>query len=283
MAPQEELVVEETLVLELRGQHLPKASLLGSPDAFFQLRRSVEGISEESWPMVATSSVVHHSRDPSWARLSISVKDLCNNDPQRTLLLEILDRGRHKDTLLGATQCCLESLLAPHASFTLRNEGNKNAELARIHVVSASVSRVERVQPSPLRAQLSELRARLQQQFSKIGAYPMLWNPFSLVNYMQAGLRIKLSFAIDFTGSNGHPLDPGSLHEKKADNPYASAIRAIGEIVKPYAVPEIAAHGFGGSLGNYTGAEVSHCFSLNLDKETFSSVDEVIEVILSVF
>lgn len=34
----------------------------------------------------------------------------------------------------------------------------------------------------------------------------------SFLDYIRGGMQLNLVTAIDFTGSNGHPLDPGSLH-----------------------------------------------------------------------
>lgn len=99
-----------------------------------------------------------------------------------------------------------------------------------------------------------------------------LYNPFSFVNYLQHGLRIRVTVGVDFTGSNGHPLDPGSLHAADESNQYSAAIRSIGAILAPYAVPQWGAYGFGGALGNYTGAHVSHCFQLNMETEAVDGV-----------
>jgi len=71
--------------------------------------------------------------------------------------------------------------------------------------------------------------------------------------------------AIDFTGSNGHPDTPGSLHYRKGSTPnqYQQAIHAVGSILAPYdSDQKYPIWGFGGSMNS----TVSHCFPL-----TFSS------------
>ena len=44
------------------------------------------------------------------------------------------------------------------------------------------------------------------------------------------GMQIGLIVAVDFTGSNGHPDDPTSLHYRKGQTPnqYQQAIATIG-------------------------------------------------------
>lgn len=92
-----------------------------------------------------------------------------------------------------------------------------------------------------------------------------------------------MTFAIDWTGSNGHPLDPGSLHANDASNQYVLAIQQIGRIVSPFSVPLWGAYGYGGSLGNYTGAEVSHCFPLSMDSESVPGTDGVLAAYRAAF
>ena len=49
---------------------------------------------------------------------------------------------------------------------------------------------------------------------------------YSFLDYLKSGEYLGLSIGIDFTGSNGHPLDEGSLHRiKEGDlNDYEKAI-----------------------------------------------------------
>jgi hypothetical protein len=65
----------------------------------------------------------------------------------------------------------------------------------------------------------------------------------SLLDYMARGMRVHVGMAIDFTGSNGHPTDAGSLHylppgkgwnEVQAGNAYFSAIQSVGHVLEQY-------------------------------------------------
>lgn len=50
------------------------------------------------------------------------------------------------------------------------------------------------------------------------------------------GLLPTLQVGIDFTASNGNPLDPSSLHyiNPMGSNEYLSAIWAVGQIIQDY-------------------------------------------------
>ena len=70
--------------------------------------------------------------------------------------------------------------------------------------------------------------------------------------------------AVDFTGSNGHPTSPSSLHfiNPNGYNQYQSALHAVSEILLNYdSDKEVPLYGFGGKVNNY----LSHCFPLNFN------------------
>src|SRR5690606_6548719 len=50
----------------------------------------------------------------------------------------------------------------------------------------------------------------------------------TFIDYLRGGTQIGLTIGIDFTGSNGHQNDAGSLHTMKQVNPYQNAIRSCG-------------------------------------------------------
>jgi len=89
----------------------------------------------------------------------------------------------------------------------------------------------------------------------------------TFVDYLRGGMQLNMIVAVDFTGSNGMPKYPNSLHymNPAAPNQYQSAILAIGGILMNYdSDKRIPAFGFGAKTnfgGVMTG--VSHCFSLS--------------------
>jgi hypothetical protein len=93
----------------------------------------------------------------------------------------------------------------------------------------------------------------------------------SFLDYIQGGTQVNFTLAIDFTGSNGNPMEPRSLHYRgdpsRPDlppNQYVTAIRSVGEIVQDYDSDKMfPALGFGARIPP-TG-QVSHEFFLTLD------------------
>lgn len=90
----------------------------------------------------------------------------------------------------------------------------------------------------------------------------------TFIDYIRGGLELNLSVAIDFTGSNGVPSQPNSLHFMygKVPNQYQLAINAIGNILMNYdSDKRIPAFGFGAKprFPRLTSPIVSHCFPLS--------------------
>ena len=86
----------------------------------------------------------------------------------------------------------------------------------------------------------------------------------SFLSYLQSGWGISLAVAIDFTGSNGDPRLPTSLHYLGAYNQYEQATRAVGSILECYdSDKSFPVYGFGGIPRFMNQISVNHCFPLN--------------------
>jgi hypothetical protein len=100
----------------------------------------------------------------------------------------------------------------------------------------------------------------------ELNSFQIIKRP-TFVDYLKGGLQLNMMVAIDFTGSNGHPKYPNSLHymNPNAPNQYQLAIHAIAGILMNYdSDKRIPAFGFGATT-NFGGIKmpVSHCFALS--------------------
>ena len=87
----------------------------------------------------------------------------------------------------------------------------------------------------------------------------------SFLDYINAGMNINLTIGVDFTGSNGDPQYPESLHYigDKTKNQYLNAITEVGKILLNFDTDgDVPIFGFGASIPKYF-KEVSHCFAMN--------------------
>ena len=88
---------------------------------------------------------------------------------------------------------------------------------------------------------------------------------YQFLDYIRGGMQMNLVVAIDFTGSNGNPASPNSLHYLgNTANAYEIAIKSCGNIVAYYDYDQLfPAFGFGGRFcGDKT---AHHCYPLNMN------------------
>jgi hypothetical protein len=103
-------------------------------------------------------------------------------------------------------------------------------------------------------------------------------NNYTFIDYLQSGVQIGLGIAIDFTGSNGHPRDQGTLHyiSPGVPNGYERAIMSCGNIIAYYDYDQMfPVYGFGAVVPGE--AQASMCFNLNMQQDPhICTINEVI-------
>ncbi|CAJ1930913.1 unnamed protein product [Cylindrotheca closterium] len=102
------------------------------------------------------------------------------------------------------------------------------------------------------------------------------------VDYISGGTEINLSVAIDFTGSNGDPRKPGTLHYIHRDgqlNDYEKALTAVASVVARYDSDQLfPVYGFGAKFGGV----IEHCFQVGKSTE-LKGISGMIEGYRNVF
>lgn len=233
----EELQVnKEVLRMQLAAHKLDKKDFFGKSDPFFVVSKAS---SNGQFVVVHRSEVIKNNLSPAWAPFAISVRDLCNNDYERVLKVDVFDWdsdgthdfiGSFKTDLKTLSIACVEQKKFPCINEKKASKkGYKDSGLVFL------------------------------KSFSKE-------TEVSFLDYIQSGTAMNFSVAVDFTASNGHPQDPKSLHHLAAgfqDNQYTTAIRSVGSIIEDYDTDKLfPALGFGARVPP-TG-QVSHEFFLNL-------------------
>uniref|UniRef100_A0A7N6BLX9 C2 domain-containing protein n=1 Tax=Anabas testudineus TaxID=64144 RepID=A0A7N6BLX9_ANATE len=107
---------------------------------------------------------------------------------------------------------------------------------------------------------------------------------YTFLDYIMGGCQINFTVAIDFTGSNGDPKSPQSLHyiSPQGVNEYLSAIWSVGNVIQDYDSDKMfPAFGFGAQIPPTW--QVSHEFPLNFNPSNpfcaglFTSVEGVVQ------
>ncbi|KAL0481100.1 hypothetical protein AKO1_012868 [Acrasis kona] len=178
--------------------------------------------------------------NPTWRPFSITSQKLCNGDDQRTLRFECYDYNNNgKHNLIGSCDTSLSELLKNQPlQFQLIHPDKKLKKKKYINSGTLFINNVT-----------------FEQRYT-------------FLEYIKGGYEINLMVAIDFTASNGDPLDPNSLHYRNtypSMNQYQMALNSIGAILDYYdADHSYPVYGFGAKIPpEYN---VSHCFPCNLDQ-----------------
>lgn len=238
----EEVAVTNNLVtFTLQGRNLDKKDFFGKSDPFFEISR-VNIENNRDFTIVYRSEVIQNSLDPSWKSVELDTVSLCNSDPDRTLKVEVFDQdsdGSHD--LIGSFTTSLERLLRgpgldnEYECINEKKKEKKGSKYKNSGVLSLTQIHSERC--------------------------------FSFLDFIYGGLQLNFTVAIDFTGSNGHPSSPSSLHYNGPGgrpNQYVTAIQSVGSIIQDYDSDKMfPSLGFGAKVPPNN--QVSHEFFLSLD------------------
>eukprot|EP01107_Rhizomastix_libera_P012501 TRINITY_DN314_c0_g1_i4.p1 TRINITY_DN314_c0_g1~~TRINITY_DN314_c0_g1_i4.p1 ORF type:complete len:545 (+),score=143.76 TRINITY_DN314_c0_g1_i4:16-1650(+) len=222
-----------SISMQLSGLKLDKKDVFGKSDPYLIFYKTN---GTERFPVHKTE-IVMNTLNPTWNPITIHAQDLCNGDLKRPVYVECFDWdkvGEHD--LIGAFTTTTEELLMPAfpRSFPLINPKKKEKKGSSYeNSGSIILSRSESVKD------------------------------YNFIDYLQGGMEINLVVAVDFTGSNGVPSTPTSLHYFSGTtmNSYQEAIMSVGSVLEYYDSDKLfPIYGFGMKLPN---GEVSHCYPLS--------------------
>jgi len=290
------------LALRLRGIKLKNVEgMFKKSDPFFEVRRTYDGPGGGSWTPVYRSQHVKDNLDPKWGPATIDVNALCDGDLDRRLQVAIFDHegdGRHDS--MGVFETTVNGLLkAAGASTFTSKKGSKSMGMIAVDeckITGADTSTSATVNPAssaPAATASSAPAATASSapaatasaaadpsvvpvpvpvgQFGSmsLGGGPAASPPRkpTFVDYISGKCDLNMCVAIDFTGSNGDPRRPGTLHHFSHNgqmNGYEKAITGVGSILAKYDSDQrFPVYGFGAKYGGV----VRHCFQVGQQQE----------------
>uniref|UniRef100_A0A3B5AR21 Copine 1 n=1 Tax=Stegastes partitus TaxID=144197 RepID=A0A3B5AR21_9TELE len=223
----EEIRDNRAIVLELEAKNLDKKVILLLVPAFLH---------SHLYDPRFCVQVVKNNLSPTWKKFSVPLQTFCSSDLDKTLKVDCSDHdsdGSHD--LIG--------------SFTTKVSELQKVEFACIH-------------PE---------KQKKKKSYKNSGVVLVknckLATQYTFLDYVMGGCQINFTVGIDFTGSNGDPRSPNSLHYLSPDglNQYLSALWSVGQVVQDYDTDKLfPAFGFGAKLPpDYQAAH--HEFALNFN------------------
>merc|ERR1719322_900443 len=232
---------KEVLFMKLTGVKLDKKDWFGKSDPFIEISRSTEN---NSYILVHRTEVIKNTLDPKWATIEMSSRSLCNGDEFRDIKFDVFDWNRSgSHEIIGSFHTNVHNL----------KQGK--SEVNTYHVINQDKKKKK--------GNKYENSGLVILQNISVETFP------SFLDFIQGGTQVNFTVAIDFTGSNGNPSDPRSLHYRDPSgrpNQYQTAIQAVGEIIQDYDSDKMfPALGFGARIP--PDGKTSHEFFLSLDPQ----------------
>ncbi|KAJ6247113.1 copine-8 [Anaeramoeba flamelloides] len=186
---------------------------------------------------------VSNAQDLKWDPKRITTQELCKGDENNEIFVELWEqKSEEKEKLFAVGSTLLQKIVNEGNDFQLPliAPSNQNKKKAKALCVLQSYKFMQQIQNS-------------------------------LFDFFSANISLSLSFAVDFTASNGRPEFPKSLHflDPPNKNVYESVISLLGNSLIPYMGAEtmIPCFGFGGKINTLRGNQDSICFPLNGNTE----------------
>ncbi|NXF51050.1 CPNE3 protein, partial [Oceanites oceanicus] len=226
----EEVKDNRVVVLEVEARKLDNKDFFGKSDPYLEFHKQT---GDGNWVMVHRTEVIKNNLNPVWRPFKISLNSLCYSDMDKSIkVVECYDYdsdGSHD--LIGSFQTTMSRL----------KEASRSSP---VKIKKFKVSKTE------CRTNVTAVkRPKLVVFFSDFTQ--------SLISSM---------VGIDFTGSNGDPRSPDSLHYLSPNgvNEYLTAIWSVGMVIQDYDTDKMfPAFGFGAQIP--PSFQVSHEFPLNFN------------------
>ncbi|XP_077983469.1 copine-3-like [Glandiceps talaboti] len=230
---------KQNLNLSFRANNVDKKDFFGKSDPYLEFFRSG---SQDNQVMVHRTEVVMNNQSPTWKTFKISVQALCNGNyekPIKIVCYDWDDDGSHD--LIGETTATAQQMIDG-------TTGGRQAEWQLVHPKKKAKKK-----SYVHSGQLFLTSCKITQEYS-------------FLDYILGGCQINFTVGIDFTGSNGDPNHPSSLHyiSPGYPNQYAQAISTVGNVIQDYDSDKLfPALGFGAKIP--PNGEVSFEFAINFD------------------
>jgi hypothetical protein len=265
------------LRLKMKGIKLKNVEgMFSKSDPFFELSRCINSAGGDTWDNVYRSQPIKNNLSPDWEESTLPLSTLCGGNKDLPIQVSVYDfEGSGKHTIMGIFETTVNGLVNASTNgaedmgkaFNIQRKGK---DCGSVVVLKAEVAREE----------VAERMAQVSVSETK----PSVFVPGtpSFVDYISGGCELNVVVAIDFTGSNGDPRKPGTLHYRHPDgshNDYEKAIASIVNILAKYdSDQKFPVVGFG---AKYNGV-VRHCFQCGPSPEVHG-VQGVLDAYHSVF
>uniref|UniRef100_A0A8D0A3A5 Copine-3 n=1 Tax=Sander lucioperca TaxID=283035 RepID=A0A8D0A3A5_SANLU len=228
----EERTDNRVVDFEVAGRKLDKKDFFGKSDPFLEFYKPTE----TGWQLAHRTEVIKNTLNPVWRPFRIPLQSLCGGDVEKSIKVECYDynsSGSHD--FIGSFETTLSQIQQATQTYAAEFEcTNSKKKQKKKGYKNSGIIVVKKCKVLII---LNDI---------------LLFYPGQI--------------AIDFTGSNGDPSSPQSLHyiNPQGYNEYLAAIWAVGNVIQDYDSDKMfPAFGFGAQLP--PSWQVSHEFPINFN------------------
>ncbi|XP_028289919.1 copine-3-like [Gouania willdenowi] len=232
----EEITDNRAANFQISARKLDKKYLWWT-DAFLEFYRQTES----GWQLAHRTEFIQNNLNPTWRPFKVSLRALCGGDVERPIKVDCYDHrfsGSHE--LIGTFKTTLaEMQVGTHFSPAEFECINPKKKAKKANYKNSGVVCIKQCQ---------------------------VIKEYTFLDYIMGGCQINFTIAIDFTGSNGDPKTPQSLHyiNPEGYNEYLTAIWAVGNVIQDYDSNKMfPVFGFGAQVPPKY--QVSHEFPVNFN------------------
>ncbi|XP_022609764.1 copine-3-like isoform X1 [Seriola dumerili] len=233
----EERTDNRVVELDVAARKLDKKDFFGKSDPFLEIYKQTE----TGWQLAHRTEVVKYNLNPTWKRFRVPLQSLCGGDVEKSIKVDCYDynsSGSHN--FIGSFQATLSQIQQASQAYGAEFEciNSKKKQKKKGYKNSGII----------------------------IIKHCKIVKEYTFLDYIMGGCQINFTIAIDFTGSNGDPRYPMSLHyiNPQGYNEYLAAIWAVGNVIQDYDSDKMfPAFGFGAQIPPTW--QVSHEFPINFN------------------
>nr|XP_040023030.1 copine-3-like isoform X1 [Gasterosteus aculeatus aculeatus]XP_040023031.1 copine-3-like isoform X1 [Gasterosteus aculeatus aculeatus] len=233
----EERTDNRVVEFEVSGRKLDKKDFFGKSDPFLEFYKQAE----TGWQLAHRTEVVKNNLNPMWRPFRIPLQSLCGGDVEKSIKIDCYDynnSGSHD--FIGSFATTLAQIQQASQTYAAEFECiNSKKKQKKKGYKNSGVIIVKQCK---------------------------IVKDYTFLDYIMGGCQINFTIAIDFTGSNGDPRTPQSLHyiNPGGYNEYLAAIWAVGNVIQDYdSDKRFPAFGFGAKIP--PSWQVCHEFPINFN------------------
>ncbi|XP_034998530.2 copine-3-like isoform X1 [Hippoglossus stenolepis] len=233
----EERTDNRVVEFEMAARKLDKKDFFGKSDPFLEFFKQTE----TGWQLAHRTEVVKKNLNPTWKRFRVPLQSLCGGDVEKSIKVDCHDynsSGSHE--FIGSFQATLCQIQQASQTFAAEFECiNSKKKQKKKGYKNSGIIVIKKCK---------------------------VVKEYTFLDYIMGGCQINFTIAVDFTGSNGDPKFPVSLHyiNPQGYNEYLAAIWAVGNVIQDYDSDKMfPAFGFGAQIPPTW--QVSHEFPINFN------------------